>query len=132
MADKDGGTSPHTLGETAGQSTTDSSDERTGAPSSSDDSVDAGEASTARGASDGAFEGRALPRPRPLPIVDPAHYEVGREFSQGGTGRLLSARDRRLGRTVAIKQLRFRGAHIEARFRREAEITARLEHPAIV
>jgi serine/threonine protein kinase len=42
------------------------------------------------------------------------------------------AHDRELGREVAIKELISRGRVSEARFLREALITARLEHPGIV
>ncbi len=42
------------------------------------------------------------------------------------------AHDRKLGRDIAIKELLSRGALNEARFMREALITARLEHPGIV
>src|SRR5262245_62470190 len=67
-----------------------------------------------------------------LPVVDPGVYELGAEIARGGFGRLLWARDRRLGRVVAVKQLRVVNAALEARFRREARITARLQHPSIV
>ncbi|MCC6998573.1 MAG: protein kinase [Deltaproteobacteria bacterium] len=70
--------------------------------------------------------------PAELTEVDPAHYQIGEEIARGGLGRLLRARDRRLGRIVALKELHQRSAHIEARFRREARITARLQHPGIV
>jgi len=59
-------------------------------------------------------------------------YDIGDEIARGGLGRILSAYDRELGRTVAIKELLGGGASAEARFVREATITARLEHPAIV
>ena len=65
-----------------------------------------------------------------LPTVDPASYVWGEPIAQGGMGRILSARDRRLGRPVAVKEIlsdRFR-----ARFEREIAISARLQHPAIV
>jgi WD40 repeat protein len=44
----------------------------------------------------------------------------------------MRARDRELGRTVAIKEMLHGGAVAELRFFREALITARLEHPGIV
>src|SRR6185295_8608177 len=45
----------------------------------------------------------------------------------------MVARDRRLGgRPVAIKQLLSSNARAAARFRREALLTARLQHPGIV
>ncbi|HEU0032230.1 MAG TPA: protein kinase [Kofleriaceae bacterium] len=67
-----------------------------------------------------------------LPVVDPSSYELGAELARGGFGRLIRARDRRLDRVVAIKQLRATNAQLEARFRLEARLTARLAHPAIV
>jgi serine/threonine protein kinase len=66
------------------------------------------------------------------PIVDPASYELGDEIARGGMGRIVSARDKRLGRTVAIKILLSPKPLLAARFAREATITARLQHPAIV
>src|SRR4051812_8337629 len=47
-------------------------------------------------------------------------------------GRIVSARDLRLNRTVAIKELRVQSPELRARFEREALLTARLEHPSIV
>jgi serine/threonine-protein kinase len=61
-------------------------------------------------------------------------FRVNAVLGRGGMGEVLSARDERIGRWVAIKRLRERGARAEviARFLREARIQARLEHPAIV
>ncbi len=47
-------------------------------------------------------------------------------------GRILIARDVRLGREVALKELLASDAHLAARFEREARITANLGHPGIV
>ncbi len=63
---------------------------------------------------------------------DPERYEAVREHARGGLGRVVRALDKRLGRTVAVKELLRRGSSEEARFLREAMITARLEHPGIV
>lgn len=74
--------------------------------------------------------------PAPAPpeddTCDPQRYDVVGEHGRGGLGRVLRAFDRRLGRTVAIKELLHRGNENEARFVREALLTARLEHPSIV
>ncbi len=64
--------------------------------------------------------------------VEPTFYAVGKELARGGMGRVLVARDRRLGRTVAIKELLVDDAAMRARFEREARITARLQHPSTV
>jgi tetratricopeptide (TPR) repeat protein/tRNA A-37 threonylcarbamoyl transferase component Bud32 len=69
---------------------------------------------------------------RDLSSVDPDHYVFADELARGGMGRILRARDRRLGREVAIKENFVKhGAHAR-RFEREARITARLQHPSIV
>ncbi|MCW5809110.1 MAG: serine/threonine protein kinase, partial [Deltaproteobacteria bacterium] len=59
-------------------------------------------------------------------------YAVQRELGRGGIGRVLVARDRRLGREVALKLLQQPAGAIAARFEREARITAHLQHPGIV
>jgi eukaryotic-like serine/threonine-protein kinase len=67
-----------------------------------------------------------------LAPVDPDQYIHGYELARGGMGRIVAARDRRLGRVVAIKELIQDTPERAARFEREALITARLQHPAIV
>ncbi|MBV8757197.1 MAG: protein kinase [Deltaproteobacteria bacterium] len=47
-------------------------------------------------------------------------------------GRILEARDLRVGRPVAVKELLGHSATWSARFEREARVTARLQHPGIV
>ncbi len=61
-------------------------------------------------------------------------YETGRLLGEGGMGEVISARDRDLGREVAMKLVRA-GKDSEAnvlRFLREARVQAQLEHPSIV
>ena len=70
--------------------------------------------------------------PSGLPMVSSDHYVAERELARGGMGRIISARDRRLGRPVAIKELLTVVPDAAQRFRREALITARLQHPGIV
>ena len=67
-----------------------------------------------------------------LPLADPAQYVSEREVARGGMGRIIAAHDRILGRPVALKELLHADPEYTARFRREALITARLQHPAIV
>jgi WD40 repeat protein len=69
---------------------------------------------------------------RKLVEVDPARYQLGNEVARGGMGRIRTARDLRLGREVAIKELLEPSGTHAVRFEREALVTARLQHPAIV
>jgi tetratricopeptide (TPR) repeat protein len=64
--------------------------------------------------------------------VDPDHYVDRIEITRGGMGRILAARDRRLRRKVAIKEMRAQSPEMRARFEREVLLTARLQHPSIV
>jgi PAS domain S-box-containing protein len=84
-----------------------------------------------------------LPRPRepgPEATVDhvpaPAErYRLTGLHATGGIGRVWLARDRNLGRDVALKELRPEKADQRAhwtRFLQEARITGQLEHPGIV
>jgi WD40 repeat protein/tRNA A-37 threonylcarbamoyl transferase component Bud32 len=67
-----------------------------------------------------------------LPKISPDNYSVGSEFARGGLGRIIRALDKRLKRTVAIKELISDQKETRERFLREARITARLQHPGIV
>ncbi len=80
-----------------------------------------------------------------LPISDPLadhdafaaaesdRYEFAGELGRGGMGRIVIARDRRLRRPVALKELlTIERPDAVRRFVREALITARLQHPSIV
>ncbi|WP_037614918.1 Stk1 family PASTA domain-containing Ser/Thr kinase [Streptomyces aureus] len=62
-------------------------------------------------------------------------YELGHVLGRGGMAEVYLAHDTRLGRTVAVKTLRAdlaRDPSFQARFRREAQSAASLNHPAIV
>jgi serine/threonine-protein kinase len=72
-----------------------------------------------------------LPGPR-LPFEAPSKYQCLRVLGSGGMGTVLLARDRHLGRLVALKLLRDPGPWFFERFRREARVLARLAHPSIV
>ncbi|HEU5058666.1 MAG TPA: serine/threonine-protein kinase, partial [Kofleriaceae bacterium] len=68
-----------------------------------------------------------------LGLVD--RFEVVGQLGRGGMGVVLEARDRRLGRDVAIKVLsgaRMYDGVARARFEREARAAARLSDPSIV
>ena len=67
-----------------------------------------------------------------LLAVERHHYAIAGELAKGGVGRILEARDLRLGRQVAIKELLPKNRDLARRFEREARITARLQHPAII
>jgi WD40 repeat protein len=67
-----------------------------------------------------------------LPRVAREAYAVGDEVAKGGIGKVVRARDERLDRPVAIKELLVWDEAQERRFVREALLTARLQHPAIV
>jgi eukaryotic-like serine/threonine-protein kinase len=62
-------------------------------------------------------------------------YDVGRTLGSGGMGEVFLARDRVLGRDVALKVLRTQYAgdsEFAERFKREARSAASLSHPNIV
>jgi serine/threonine protein kinase len=64
-----------------------------------------------------------------------ARYTLLRKLGQGGLGIVWLARDENLQRYVALKEISRETAPNDAaleHFRREAEITGRLEHPSIV
>jgi len=62
-------------------------------------------------------------------------YEVGEVLGRGGMATVRRARDQRLNRDVAVKELRIdlaSDATFQERFRREAQAAAGLNHPNIV
>ncbi|MGV9677853.1 serine/threonine-protein kinase [Nocardia sp. NPDC003482] len=64
-----------------------------------------------------------------------AGYRIERVLGRGGMGTVYLARHPRLPRSVALKVLNrelFTDNDIRARFEREAELVARLDHPGIV
>src|SRR5258706_8963890 len=77
---------------------------------------------------------KAMTAPSPVVGSYLERYRIGDLLGQGGMGEVLSARDERIGRPVAIKRLRVENpsAEVLARFLREARIQGRLEHPAVV
>jgi serine/threonine protein kinase/WD40 repeat protein len=70
-----------------------------------------------------------------LPFSEMGDYEVFKEIGRGGMGVIYQARQRSLGRIVALKLIRagtLAKADGLARFKLEAAATARLHHPGIV
>jgi WD40 repeat protein len=67
-----------------------------------------------------------------LDTVAESRYDREQEIARGGMGRIVAAWDRRLGRPVAIKELLQGTVELRRRFEREAVMTARLQHPAII
>jgi beta-lactam-binding protein with PASTA domain/predicted Ser/Thr protein kinase len=69
------------------------------------------------------------------PQVLGERYEIGGVLGRGGMAEVHLGRDLRLGREVAVKVLRSdlaRDPSFQVRFRREAQASASLNHPAIV
>ncbi|MGN6547598.1 MAG: serine/threonine-protein kinase, partial [Aureliella sp.] len=67
--------------------------------------------------------------------VTEGRYELIRKLGQGGLGRIWLARDINLNRHVALKEISHASDAADAlveRFKHEAEITGRLDHPSIV
>ena len=67
-------------------------------------------------------------------VVD-GKYRIDAQVGRGGMGAVYRAHDLRLARDVALKVVRAElvaHPHSRARFEREAQIIARLQHPAIV
>ncbi|MEJ7600080.1 MAG: serine/threonine-protein kinase [Kofleriaceae bacterium] len=85
---------------------------------------------------------RAIARVDAMPALAPGQvlddtYELVERLGGGGMGVVFHARDRRLGRAVAIKVLKpaadpGKAAHLRRLFEREARATAQLLHPNIV
>ena len=69
----------------------------------------------------------------PFAIPDGTRYDRGGLLGAGGMGRVFTARDRRLNREVALKEVTVSaGRSGRSRLAQEAWITAQLEHPSIV
>jgi serine/threonine protein kinase len=67
-----------------------------------------------------------------LPQIGQGAYEVLSELGRGGLGRVNRAKDKRLQRVVAVKELLRHNHQANERFLREALLTARLQHPGII
>ena len=66
---------------------------------------------------------------------DGRRYVLGDELGTGGSGRVVAARDREIGRTIALKTLKSgvdAGKSELRRFLQEARVTGQLEHPSVI
>ena len=71
----------------------------------------------------------------PEPTLVGSRYELSELLGRGGMAEVRKGTDTRLGRIVAVKRLRTdlaSDATFQARFRREAQASASLNHPSIV
>jgi tetratricopeptide (TPR) repeat protein/tRNA A-37 threonylcarbamoyl transferase component Bud32 len=78
---------------------------------------------------DSARSPRELP---PLEVSEPGRYTLHEEIARGGMGRIVAARDHKLCRDIAIKEMQSQTPSWERRFLREMMITAGLQHPSII
>lgn len=79
--------------------------------------------------------GSGMPAAMGVGVVVDGKYRVDAVIGQGGMGAVFRAWDLRLERSVAIKVVRadlLADPDSRARFRRESQIVAKLQHPAIV
>lgn len=67
-----------------------------------------------------------------VPVATVDRFEEIAELGRGGMGRVFTAHDRLLGRVVAVKHALTDDAGTLARFAREIQIAARLQHPGVL
>jgi serine/threonine-protein kinase len=91
---------------------------------------DPGDIETLAGSIDAGATG-ARPDPEPLPFRDWDRYELLRELGHGGMGTVYQARDRKLGRVVALKFIRGSDPRATMRLLQEARAQARVDHPHV-
>ncbi|MDQ3586056.1 MAG: serine/threonine protein kinase, partial [Acidobacteriota bacterium] len=58
-------------------------------------------------------------------------YRIVRQLGQGGMGTVYEAIDQRLNTIVALKETHSADEHLLKQFEREAQLLARLQHPAL-
>jgi serine/threonine protein kinase len=81
---------------------------------------------------DGSEDAWSIASLNALVLIVGEHYELLDQIGQGGMSRVYKARDRRLGREVALKILPWTTSDQAHRFAGEAEALARLNHLNIV
>ena len=106
-------------------------------PTGAFDPTEAG--SNGAGLTDDAIATQAMTGATPLKGADrvPAgprcgNYVLKKFFAKGGMGEVWLAEDPLIGRSVALKRMLGKRPDQQVRFRVEAQITGRLEHPGIV
>ena len=80
-------------------------------------------------------DGKPMTTVMPIPRVVDGKYRVDQIVGRGGMGAVYRAHDMRLDRDVAVKVVRAEllgDPEARTRFRREAQIVAKLQHPSVV
>jgi serine/threonine-protein kinase len=65
------------------------------------------------------------------PVASWDRYEIGSLLGRGGMGEVYKARDRRIGRAVALKFIRGGDEVMTHRFMQEARAQSRIDHPFV-
>jgi eukaryotic-like serine/threonine-protein kinase len=81
--------------------------------------------------------GERLSAPANIPSIGELgepRYDLGAQLGVGGVGKVVTAKDREIGRSVALKTPKHSDAQpsVIERFVNEARLTAQLEHPSVV
>jgi len=97
----------------------------------SDDGREPGTATSAPGPSARDRDGPALAPGATIQLASEATLTCERVLGRGGMGVVYLVHDSRLGRLAALKLVRGPSPSRAARFRREAAVTARLDHPGV-
>jgi tRNA A-37 threonylcarbamoyl transferase component Bud32 len=97
----------------------------------SDEPAKQDETLTQHGAAKQAVDDPAAGRVDRPPVTGWDRYELQELLGKGGMGSVYKARDRRLGRTVAIKFIQGANPNLTMRFLQEARAQARIDHPNV-
>ncbi len=77
------------------------------------------------------ISGISAPAAAHLPVTNWDRYDLLRLLGQGGMGAVYEARDRKLGRIVALKFIRGNDEQMSVRFLQEARTQSKIDHPGI-